>query len=84
MLKIGYQCGGWMIAWHKKSGKMTLGKNKLSFAKINVFSIISSRDCFIQSFFCFFFLGIAGIIFSQSIIAPILCNMLIIEICGCI
>jgi beta-glucosidase-like glycosyl hydrolase len=28
---IGYQCGGWTIAWHGDSGKITPGKNKLSF-----------------------------------------------------
>jgi beta-glucosidase len=30
---IGYQCGGWTIAWHGDSGKITLGKKKLYFAK---------------------------------------------------
>lgn len=28
---IGYQCGGWTIAWHGGSGKITPGKNKLNF-----------------------------------------------------
>ena len=26
---IGYQCGGWTIAWHGDSGKITLGKHKI-------------------------------------------------------
>jgi beta-glucosidase len=30
---IGYQCGGWTIAWHGDSGKITPGKKKLCFAK---------------------------------------------------
>jgi beta-glucosidase-like glycosyl hydrolase len=30
---IGYQCGGWTIAWHGDSGKITPGKYKLRFAK---------------------------------------------------
>lgn len=33
---IGYQCGGWTIAWHGDSGKITLGKKKLCFAERNI------------------------------------------------
>jgi len=25
VLKIGSHCGGWMIAWHEESGKISLG-----------------------------------------------------------
>jgi len=28
VLKIGSHCGGWMIAWHEESGKISLGKKK--------------------------------------------------------
>jgi beta-glucosidase len=30
---IGYQCGGWTIAWHGDSGKITLGEIRLCFAR---------------------------------------------------
>lgn len=33
---IGYQCGGWTIAWHGDSGKITLGKMKLCADNINI------------------------------------------------
>jgi beta-glucosidase-like glycosyl hydrolase len=39
---IGYQCGGWTIAWHGDSGKITLGKQGLCFAKNKYFVFISS------------------------------------------
>lgn len=37
---IGYQCGGWTIAWHGDSGKITLGKQGLCFAKINILYLL--------------------------------------------
>jgi hypothetical protein len=40
---IGYQCGGWTIAWHGDSGKITPGKYKLRFAKKKIVPIVQSR-----------------------------------------
>lgn len=42
---IGYQCGGWTIAWHGDSGKITIGKKKLCFAKINCLTVLIPINC---------------------------------------
>ena len=45
---IGYQCGGWTIAWHGDSGKITPGKKKLCKNKYFVFissSVLISINC---------------------------------------
>ena len=47
---IGYQCGGWTIAWHGDSGKITLGKMELCFAQTNICSYKFFRTSYILYF----------------------------------